>query len=334
MKRELLARLMERTRLQKRLDTLPSWSGVLALNYHRIGDGSRSLFDRDLWSADAAGFEEQVAYLQRHFEVISPADLAQLVPRRRGRFVIITFDDGYIDNYRVAFPILKQYSVPATFFICTGFLDRPRLAWWDEIAWMVRTSPRSEVYVPRWMSAPVLFDEPAREQAVCRLLRAYKSLPSYFTRAFLDDLARAAGTGRFRAEDAASEWMSWDMVREMKAAGMTIGGHTVNHPVLSQMSRARQAEEIAGCGRRLAEVLGEPMRYFSYPDGKPYAFTADTRSCLEEAGVELAFSYYGGFRRFADWDAYDVRRLAVEPYTAPWFRPMMTLPQLFGRVEA
>lgn len=126
-------------------------------------------------------------------------------------------------------------------------------------------------------------------------------------------------------------WMNWDMLREMRAAGMTIAGHTVTHPVLAQASVQRQRNEILGCGSRLAEELHEPMRYFSYPVGGPSSFSSVTQNCLREAGVRYAFSYYGGFCRFDKWNNYDVRRVAIDPYlTTDWFRSIVTLPQVFA----
>jgi peptidoglycan/xylan/chitin deacetylase (PgdA/CDA1 family) len=126
-------------------------------------------------------------------------------------------------------------------------------------------------------------------------------------------------------------WMTWDNLREMRAARMTIGGHTVTHPVFTQTSSERRRQEILGCGRRLAEMLGEPMRYFSYPIGDARAIDAVTRDCLREAEVQYAFSYYGGFRRWADWDDYDIRRVGVETHLTPeWFRSIVSLPQYFA----
>jgi hypothetical protein len=73
------------------------------------------------------------------------------------------------------------------------------------------------------------------------------------------------------------------------------------------------------------------MRCFSYPFGGRSAFDEVTREILREAGVHHAFSYYGGFRRFDDWDALDVRRVPVEPYLTPdWFRSIVTLPRFFA----
>ena len=125
--------------------------------------------------------------------------------------------------------------------------------------------------------------------------------------------------------------MNWDMVREMRSAGMSIGGHTVNHPVLAQTPLHEQSLEIDGCLRRLGEELGERTISFSYPVGQLDSFNPETRQCLKTAGVQFAFSYSGGYQRFDQWDAYNIRRVAIEPYiTRDWFRSIVSLPQWLG----
>jgi peptidoglycan/xylan/chitin deacetylase (PgdA/CDA1 family) len=331
MKKAIATRLMCRSGLRSLLGRAIQWSGVLVLNYHRVGNGNQSPFDRGLWSADVETFTDQIRFCKSELDVISPDDIPQVLAQRRGRYALVTFDDGYRDNYDVAFPILKAEGVPATFFIATGFLDAPRVPWWDEIAWMVRTSRQRQVELSAWVPSPVSFDEPDREVAVRTFLRAYKSMPAESTNSFLDALAEATGSGRCGAGEGTGLWMNWDMLREMRAAGMRVAGHTITHPILSRSSRERQRDEILGCGARLTEEMGEPMLYFSYPVGGPNSFDSVTQDCLREAGVRYAFSYYGGFRRFGDWDNYDVRRVAVETYLTPeWFRSILTLPQLLA----
>jgi peptidoglycan/xylan/chitin deacetylase (PgdA/CDA1 family) len=308
------------------------WSGIVGLNYHRIGDGRRSVFDRGLWSATAEEFDRQVRWLKTHFDPIAPSDIAAIVEgKRKGRHVLVTFDDGYADNYLEAFPILKSHRVPGTFFVATGFVDRPRLPWWDEIAWMIRESRRTSVTVPGFVEDAVPFDAPERERAIRTLLRVYKALPSDRNAAYVDALAEALGTGRAPPDllDPRGLWMTWEMLREMHAGGMTIGGHTVNHPILARMSRGDQASEIAGCERRLKEELGIAMHAFAYPVGSREAFNDDTRACLRASGVKTAFSYYGGFRPRERWDAYDIPRIAVEQETTfSDFRACVSFPWL------
>jgi peptidoglycan/xylan/chitin deacetylase (PgdA/CDA1 family) len=126
--------------------------------------------------------------------------------------------------------------------------------------------------------------------------------------------------------------MTWAMVRELRDGGMRIGGHTVTHPILARMPVAEQEAEIAGCARRLEQELGEPMRWFAYPVGSGDTFTADTKRILREHDVELAFSFHGGFGRFAAWDPLDVPRLHVGPGHGPeLLHALLCLPRLFTR---
>ncbi len=329
---QFLSRMLGITRARGLLSRVLPWSGILCLNYHRIGDGRGSEYDRGLWSATPEAFQEQIRFLKSHCEVIGPADLPGALSRGKGRFALLTFDDGYEDNYRAAFPILKSHGVQALFFISTGFVDRRHLSWWDEIAWMVRRSPRQAIEVPPWITSPVYLDNPEREAAIRTFLRAYKAMPADANENYMHALGTAAGTGRCASAEGQSHWMTWDMVREMRRAGMEIGGHTVDHPILPKLPRDQQLHQIVECGRRIAAELGEPMRYFSYPVGNPRAFNEDTRACLREAGVQYAFSYYGGYRRFSDWDDLDIRRIAVETdVDRDTFRALVKLPQVFAR---
>jgi peptidoglycan/xylan/chitin deacetylase (PgdA/CDA1 family) len=329
-KREQAARLLHAGGLGWLLRQLNTWNGVLVINYHRIGKGSDSPFDRELWSATPEDFDAQVRFLKENYDIISADDLDEVAGRRYGRYVQITFDDGYRDNYEYAYPILRSNRVGATFFLTTGFLDQLRLPWWDEIAWMVRTSEHSCVEGMPWLHTQVLFDEPDREQAIRFLLSTYKSLPGEATGAYLDFLAEATGSGRYDMTGTQEMWMTWDMIREMRQGGMWFGGHTVNHPVLANLPKEQQGEEITGCKKRIETELAEPMILFSYPVGGPQSFNSDTRACLREQGIKFSYSYYGGFRCSSDWDPYDIRRIAMESYISPeLFRAMVTLPQLF-----
>jgi peptidoglycan/xylan/chitin deacetylase (PgdA/CDA1 family) len=330
-KRVIATRFLCRSGLRFSLGRAIRWSGVLVLNYHRVGSCNQSPFDRELWSADAEAFTDQIRFCKSQLDIITPDDISRVVAQGSGRYALITFDDGYRDNYEIAFPILKAERVPATFFIATGFVDAPRVPWWDEIAWMVRSSQQDRVRLSGWFPAPVLFDEPDREVAVRTLLRAYKAMPFETTDRYLDALAEATQSGRCGTEAGRGFWMDWDMLREMRAAGMTVAGHTLTHQVLARAPREIQRETILGCGTRLAEEIGEPMRYFSYPVGGPNSFDSVTLDCLREAQVRYAFSDYGGFRRFGDWNNYDIRRVPIETYvTAEWFRSIVTFPQFFA----
>jgi peptidoglycan/xylan/chitin deacetylase (PgdA/CDA1 family) len=293
-RRERVARLLTSSGLRQLARLAAPQPGLVILNYHRIAEPSSPPLDRGLWSATPEGFAAQLALLRDHFDVISAADLPEALRSKRGRHVMITFDDGYRDNHEHAFPALRAAGLPATFFLSTGYLDRPRLSWWDEIAWMIRGG-----------------SVPDPEQAIREATDRYKQLPPESWAEFLDDLGRRTGQGRAPAAIAARTWMTWEMARELRDGGMAVGGHTVDHPVLSRLPRGSQEEEIEGCAGRLRDELGVEMSMFSYPVGLPDCFDRNTRGLLEERGVRFAFSNYGGYEPSRGVDRLDLKRTNV-----------------------
>jgi O-antigen/teichoic acid export membrane protein/peptidoglycan/xylan/chitin deacetylase (PgdA/CDA1 family) len=329
---EALAAALERTGLGSILARVPAWRGVLVLTYHRVGRPGGGVHDPALWSATQEQFDAQLRFLARHVDVVSGDELPDVLAQRRGRHVALTFDDGYRDNYQLAYPVLRAHGLPATFFLTTGFLDRPHVAWWDEISWIVRSSPREAIDADGWLPAPVRLGAGDRGAAARALVQRYWSLPAARTEAYLDWLARACGTGRADPAAAASTWMTWEMVREMRAGGMAFGAHSVDHPLLARCTSDAQALEIGGSVARVREQLGEPVSLFAYPVGARGTFDDTTRARLRDAGITHAFSFYGGHQRAGRQDPLDIPRAFVGPAISPArFRARVALPQVFAR---
>src|SRR5690606_15892748 len=238
---------------------------------------------------------------------------------------------GYLDNHDIAFPVLRRHGVPAAFFIATGFIDRKLLPWWDAIAMQVRETRRASLDLAPWLPLPLVLGE-QREPAIRRVLSTYKTLGFAQVGPFRARLAEE--TGIEPPETVDGEWMDWDMVRTLARAGMTIGGHTVNHPVLSSLPLDAQRAEIEGCATRLREELGIAMAHFAYPVGSRSAFDGGTMRLLREAGVRQAYSFYGGVAQSGS-GLLDLRRIAVvEDIGTDLFRAMVQLPQMFCRQDA
>lgn len=285
--------------------------GVI-LAYHRIGTANGSLLDHGLWNASAEQFASQIRFLHNHSDLISLGEMPAAIESGSGRYTAITFDDGYSDNHDVALPILTDNRATATFFISTGLVDNPRTPWWDELAWIVRTTTRDRIDVPGRADPLAISDN--RAGTIRRVQTAAKRLPGGSLDEFVAQVAESAGTGRIPRE-LRPPWLSWDQVREMRQAGMEIGGHTVNHPVLSRLAPEVQEYELAESFRRIAAELGEPPRSMSYPVGGPEAYDGVTKDAARAAGWELACHYAGGYLDGRIPDRYAVPRVAIEPYT-------------------
>lgn len=331
-RQRVAADLLESTRANRVLRRLPLWRGTLVLNYHRIARSRDELHDPGVWAATPEAFDEHVALLGRETDLIAPDDFDETLRSRRGRHVLITFDDGYLDNAEHALPVLRSRGARAAFFLATGYLDDPRLAWWDEIAWMLAAAP-SRRLPPGWWGEGIDLAPDPLGPPLRGLLATYKARAGERGPELLDALAEASGAGRAPADAADGVWMGWQEARALRDAGMTVGGHTVSHPVLATLSPARQADEIATCARRLEEELGGPMRWFSYPVGQRDSFDQATRAALREVGVARAFSYHGGVARGgARLDPYDIPRVSVVPDTdTTALRALLALPAVFGR---
>lgn len=313
------------------LRRLPTWDGVLTLCFHRIGDAAGSAWERTLWDTTLEELDRRLRFLRRHTEVIAPRELLGLEAAPRGPHVLLTFDDGYREWATEVLPLLRAHGLSAAFFIATGFIDRPRAPWWYELPWMARHGAGAVLPGGGWLDEPLRLEGDDRDSAIEALLDTYKSLPGDRGEPFLDWVAEESGSGRCDPSLVRDDWLTWEMVRELRDAGMEIGGHSVDHPVLAHLSADQQRAQIATCGRRLAEELGQPMRMFSYPVGLPGSFNASTKAALREAGVQLAFGYHGGYARGGQpFDRLDVPRATggMEPQI---LAATLALPQLFAR---
>jgi peptidoglycan/xylan/chitin deacetylase (PgdA/CDA1 family) len=304
-----------------------SWRGLLIFNYHRIGRPGE-LDDPDLFSATVEELDRQVGLLADRFEVV-PAGTADLRDARPARRIALTVDDGYADEVLAA-QVFRAHGVPGSFFVTTGFVDRPRHAWWDEIAWLSRGVPADGLAPCEWLPDGL---EPAGLSAddVRRLLNgAYKARAGDRGEEFLDWLSGATGRERPDVGEAASSWMSWDDVRGLRRDGMEVGGHTVTHPILSTLDAEAQEVEVSQSMRRLREELGEDVDTFAYPVGATDSFDDATRAALRAAGVRRAYSFCGGLNRRRRTDPFDVRRVGVFGESATVIRATAALPAIFG----
>jgi len=322
--------LIQAHRWWSRLD---QWQGLVTLNYHRIGDFTRTSIDSGVFSATPEQFETQLKYLKSDCDVIGLADISDVIRQgSRRRCVLITFDDGYIDNYEVAFPALKQVGLSAVIFITSGFLDDRVVSWWDEISWIVKHSQQAELRLPKvWQIESLFLTNGHMHVAIQRLLRMTKLLAPEALSTFLNDLAESAGTGRAPQNSTTAPWMTWDMVREMHQAGIEFGGHTVTHPVLSICTYEQQQAEIKQSKLRIEQELGAPITAFSYPIGQPWSFNADSMRLAREAGYQYGFSFYPGYSTYGS-DLFDLRRVAMEPRVElKELKAIVQMPRLFTR---
>src|SRR4051812_48565990 len=106
--------------------------------------------------------------------------------------------------------------------------------------------------------------------------------------------------------------MSWDEVREMAANGISFGGHTITHPVLTQVPIATAQHEISECKARIEQEIGRSPQAFAYPVGGAMRFDTEVKGLVRKAGFRYATTYMRGVNPIPLIDPFEIRRFAVD----------------------
>lgn len=312
-KRELAASLLSHKLAQPLWRLTPQHGYLRILAYHRVWDESPEdfAFDEQLISASSEDFHCQLEWARRHFEVLSFADLHACDKENRPwprRALIVTFDDGYADNYTHAFPILKQLNLPATIFLSTGYLDNPRLFWWDAIAYCVKHTPLAKINLPHVSpQALPLQSQASQRHSINQILRWIKSVPEEEKNAFLEQLPDLLQV-TLPTDISSAHQLSWQQVQEMSKNGIEFGGHSVTHPILTNISAMQLNEEIAGSRCIIEKHIQKEVLVFSYPNGQSSPVVQEAVRC---AGYSYSTAYFAGVAHPSQGN-YSLPRIAVE----------------------
>lgn len=310
-KKKRLLQLLGRPLIVNVLERLPRRRCLIVLNYHRIGDPHRTEHDRGVFAATESQFAQQVEWLHRTFRLLRLEEAEELVDRQeriRHAHVLITFDDGYRDNYDTAFPILRGIGAPATFFLPTGLIGTSTVPWWDQVALLVRRNRRRPIVLEYPRHVEVDGDD---ETVIRRLLSLYKEPTTVDSQRFLAEVGRACGDGLTHVADE-RVFLDWDEAREMVRGGMSFGSHAHSHEILSRQSEATQRDELERSRAILKEQLAINTSALAYPVGSPGSFSAATRRALHDTGYRTAFSYYGGINLPGEMDRFNVLRIKLD----------------------
>ena len=311
-KRALASATLQRLGVLKVLESIRSKPGILIVTHHRVGDAAATRFDRAIFSASNDSFNEQLKYFKRHLNVVGGQELAALVSGQQKltrMHVAITFDDGYLEDYRNSFDILKSNGCTGSFFLVPQYVGTATVPWWDEIAYLVRHTKRSSISLryPAPLTVEIAGD---REIAIRTVLRHYKRNDNHDGELLLAELRQQAECELPSVE---RRFVSWEEAREMKAAGMTIGSHTQTHRILGQLSAEEQRWEMEQSKRAIEENIGCVVDSIAYPVGIRGAFNETTESIAAELGYAIGFSFYGGVNTPENMQPTNLLRMATNP---------------------
>ena len=266
--------------------------GALILGYHRISAADDD-FHEVCVSPD--NFAEHMEVLRKYARPISLSILVQSLKQNvlPSRSVAVTFDDGYADNLYTAKPLLEKYEIPATVFVCTGYMGKE--FWWDELERLVMCSAADLRTLPV-EAAGRLFDWHERNVnsgagGPASRHKFRHALYQFLLPLDVDDQNRAMGLIRSWSGVSAPGILTpramdeEELLRLADGGLIELGAHTRHHPMLPQLSFERQKEEIQSSKKDLEERLGKEIAGFSYPNGRA---TVDAKGLVRELGFAYA----------------------------------------------
>jgi peptidoglycan/xylan/chitin deacetylase (PgdA/CDA1 family) len=292
----------------------PSAPGLAVVTYHGVVPRGYEAVDAALDGnlVTAESLRQQVQLLKSDYRIISPEDA---LAWRQGKFelprraVLLTCDDGLLNNLTEMLPVLQQEEVQCLFFVTGASAGETRTTLWYEDLLLLFLRARAGVFAISHAGIEIRGELRSREQRVAIWWDTVKKLSKISAetrRAFVQNAGRELGvaptssnlTSSVAERDSAAcrrfGLMTLPELRTLAAAGMTIGAHTMSHPMLSQMPPELARAEIVECRTKLAAALHQDVWAFAYPFGDAASVTPQVLAMPNEAGYDAAFLNFGG----------------------------------------
>jgi peptidoglycan/xylan/chitin deacetylase (PgdA/CDA1 family) len=290
-----MKRVLHRTGIYSLVRRARPNRGLAILRYHAVcGPEGHSYAEPGICVSPAA-FAAHVAYLASHYSVLPLPEASDRLRNRRAlpeNAVAITFDDGYADNLDAA-RVLQAHGISATFYITAGCLSGEAPFWPSELRRLIFGSLVDEIMLTaagRPISFPLRTDA-ERRKAIRAASRLFKSNRIDVREALREELRQ-----QIRIDPAPSPMLTWDQLREMHRMGMTIGAHTVTHPILPSAGPVDAQREIVEARARIQRELDDQVTMFSYPNGGAERYmTREIAAMVRQAGYDAATTSRNGF---------------------------------------
>ncbi len=267
----------------------PAQGGILS--FHRVNEGRADELAPPSLSVTPANFRGIVqGLIRRGYQFLSMTELVQRLGDAGpfdGKFVCLTFDDGFADNYLNAFPICREFGVPMTVYLVSGFVNRQFPMWSFGLEAVIVRNRSIEL---KWANMPLRLSAATRAEK----RQAYAVIASRFVtaspgeiRECCRDLGARYGVDFMAFTD--SHALDTGMIREMHASGLVeFGAHGVHHAYLSRLDDGSLRHEIWQCKQECEAIVGAEICHFAYPYGDRHSAGVREAALCRELGFKSA----------------------------------------------
>lgn len=275
--------------------------------YHRFSEGENS------FAISRNVFREHLKYLTKRYSIIPLSEVVDYLKKNKSlpdNVAALTIDDGYVDAYEIAFPVLKEYGVPATIFVVTDFLDKKDWVWTDKMRYVMSRIGEKEINLQVGDKRLLmnLNGSDSRFKSAARINDILKRMNE-------DDknknLNQIASSFEIEIPDLPTKEfapVSWQHAREMDKNNVAVESHTVTHPILTNVDDAQLQTELTESRVRLKAELERDANIFCYPNGN---YDARVRGAVEQAGYASAVTTVEGFNE-KGVDPFSLKRFSAE----------------------
>lgn len=311
------------------LTTLRPGSGSVErytiLMYHRVVEDAEAHteYTQPGIAVSAHSFDRQIAFLARHYTIIPLGQLAECLRQSAPippRALVITFDDGWRDNFTLAYPILRKYRAPATIFVSTDFVETNLKFWFLRIGYYLTEGNLSAGQLADILEE--LLGGNGGEHRGQPLTRGYLEWLASDHDRFIESLKDLDADGMKRAiallvnrtgltDDRWPErrWtLSWAEMKEMDPELIEIGSHGLSHQILTTMSPAEVRRELVESKLLIEEKIGRPVTSIAYPNGN---HDEEIRRLTKEAGYRCGIATHDPEGTALTRDIYALQRIGV-----------------------
>jgi peptidoglycan/xylan/chitin deacetylase (PgdA/CDA1 family) len=288
---------------------------VAILRYHSICNPEESFYAFPSICIRPDVFEDQINYLSKNFNIISLDVFIETLKNKQDlphKALILTFDDGYEDNY-YAYKILNKYNVTGTFYIAAECVDNFSTLWLFEVFFLINNTSADSLKI-NFKNTSVEFQLKSpdnKKKCIRKIVEIIKSNDLATREIIREQLHHLLkDVNNFQAMSK-KVMLTWEQVREMKNNGMTIGGHTMTHINLPNAKAEDARQEIIDCKELIENKIGSKVNHFSYPNGGNYDYYNDSiKQMVIDAGFLTSTTSNNGMADLLS-DPFELNRIRV-----------------------